>query len=73
VLVGEDKPPKAPYSLHIRKRSAIYFPFAIAVVLPPAGFILGAATAAEGDRDLGVRLMVIAALAAAIWTFLLLA
>ncbi len=54
----------------MRERGAIYFPFAIAVVLPPAGFILGAGTVAEGNRNLGVRLMAIAVLAAAIWAFL---
>lgn len=54
----------------MRERGAIYFPFAIALVLPPAGFILGAVTVAEGNRNLGVRLMAIAVLAAAIWAFL---
>lgn len=56
--------------LRIRNRSAPYFPFAIAVILPPAGFILGAVAMAEGDRELGRRLMVIAVLAAAVWAFL---
>lgn len=51
----------------MRARAAIYFPFLLAIALPPAGFILGAATAADKDRDLGVRLMVTAAVAAVIW------
>jgi len=47
------------------------FPFAIAVVLPPAGLILGLITMQE-DRDQGVRLVVVAALAAVIWVLLIL-
>jgi hypothetical protein len=47
------------------------FPFAIAVVLPPAGIIIGLA-AMQQDRDLGLRLLLTAALAAVIWVLLLL-
>jgi hypothetical protein len=47
------------------------FPFAIAVVLPPAGLIMGLA-ALQQDRDLGLRLLLTAALAAVIWALLLL-
>ena len=47
------------------------FPFAIAVVLPPAGLILGLVTM-QKDRDQGVRLVVVAALAAVIWVLLIL-
>jgi hypothetical protein len=46
------------------------FPFAIAVVLPPAGFIMGLVTMQQ-DRDQGVRLVVVATLAAVIWILLL--
>jgi hypothetical protein len=47
------------------------FPFAIAVVLPPAGFVMGL-VAMQQDRDLGLRLLLTAALAAVIWVLLLL-
>ena len=56
----------------MRERAATILPFAIAVVLPPAGFILGFFEYAQQDRDLGVRLMVVAVLAAVVWAFLLL-
>lgn len=46
------------------------FPFAIAVVLPPAGLVMGLVTMQQ-DRDLGLRLVVTAALAAVIWTLLI--
>ena len=55
----------------MREQAARLFPFAIAVVLPPAGFVLGLFTAQE-DRDQGVRLMVVAALAAVVWILLVL-
>jgi hypothetical protein len=47
------------------------FPFAIAVVLPPAGLILGLAALQE-DRELGIRVMVVAVLAAVVWALLFL-
>lgn len=55
----------------MRARAAEIFPFAIAVVLPPAGLVL-ALVAVEEDRDLAIRLGVVAVLAAAVWAFLLL-
>jgi hypothetical protein len=47
------------------------FPFAVAVVLPPAGMVLALATM-QNDRDQGIRLLVVAALAAVIWVLLIL-
>jgi len=48
------------------------FPFAIAIVLPPAGLILGLAALSE-DRELGLRVIAVAALAAIVWALLFLA
>jgi hypothetical protein len=48
------------------------FPFAIAVVLPPAGLVLGLAALGE-DRELGLRVMAVAVLAAVVWVLLFLA
>jgi len=48
------------------------FPFAIAVVLPPAGLLLGLVEMRE-DRELGIRLIVVSVLAAAVWTLLFVA
>jgi hypothetical protein len=47
------------------------FPFAIAVVLPPAGLVIGLAALRE-DRELGIRVMVVAVLAAVVWALLFL-
>jgi hypothetical protein len=55
----------------MKERANAVFPFAIAVVLPPAGLAIALIAAAE-DRDLGLRIGVVAVLAAAIWAFLLL-
>ncbi len=40
------------------------FPFAIAVLFPPAGLLLGLAALQQEDRDLAKRLIVVSALAA---------
>ncbi|MGH2983918.1 MAG: hypothetical protein ACRDK5_06660 [Solirubrobacterales bacterium] len=48
------------------ERAAAIFPFAIAVVLPPAGALIGI-FALGSDREFGVRMIVVAALAALIW------
>jgi hypothetical protein len=48
------------------------FPFAIAVILPPAGLIMGLAGMQE-DRDLGRRLVVVSILAAVVWALVLVA
>ena len=55
----------------MKERAAELFPFAIAVVLPPAGLILALFTA-EQDRDLGIRLGAVAVLAGLVWALLLL-
>jgi hypothetical protein len=52
------------------ERASSLFPFGIAVVLPPAGLILGLLSLQQGERDQGVRLIVVALLAAAVWVFL---
>jgi hypothetical protein len=48
------------------------FPFAIAIVLPPAGLIIGLAALQE-NRELGLRVMAVAVLAAIVWVLLFLA
>ena len=50
----------------MRERAAQIFPFAIAVILPPAGLILGFFTAEE-DQEFGVRIMAVAAMALGVW------
>ena len=44
-------------------------PFLIAVLLPPAGVLLGLVELRQ-DRDLGTRLIVVAVLAAVVWVLL---
>ena len=53
-------------------RLAAIFPFAIAVVLPPAGLLLGVVEMRQ-DRELGIRLIVVSVLAAVVWTLLFVA
>lgn len=53
------------------ERANRFFPFALAVVLPPAGLVLGLVTMQQ-DPDLGRRLVLVAALAAVIWVLLVL-
>jgi chromate transport protein ChrA len=55
----------------VRARAAQLFPFAIAVILPPAGLILGLLAVAQDDRDLGLRLVIVSALAAVVWAILI--
>jgi hypothetical protein len=55
----------------VGERLSQIFPFAIAVVLPPAGLLLGLVELRE-DRELGIRLIVVAVLAAVVWTLLFL-
>jgi hypothetical protein len=50
----------------VLERATALFPFAIAVVLPPAGALIGIFTL-DRDRELGIRLIVVAVLAALIW------
>jgi hypothetical protein len=47
------------------------FPFAIAVILPPAGVILGFVEMQQ-DREGGMRLIVVSLLAAVVWALLFL-
>ncbi len=51
-------------------RVSTLFPFAIAVLLPPAGLILGLAALQKPERELGVRLIVVSLLAALVWVLL---
>jgi hypothetical protein len=55
----------------VRARAAALFPFAIAVILPPAGLIIGLLQVAQGDRDSGLRLVVVSILAALVWALLI--
>lgn len=52
------------------ERASLYLPFAIAVLLPPAGLVLGLIGLQE-ERDRGVRLIVVSLLAALVWALLL--
>ncbi|HEY8083447.1 MAG TPA: hypothetical protein VIE64_07845 [Solirubrobacterales bacterium] len=52
-------------------RASTIFPFAIAIILPPAGVLLGFVELRQ-DRELGIRLIAVAILAAVVWTLLLL-
>jgi hypothetical protein len=56
----------------VGERASRIFPFAIAVILPPAGLILGLA-ALQQDRDLGLRILAVSLLAAVVWALLFLA
>ena len=51
-------------------RFAAIFPFAIAVLLPPAGLLIGLSQL-QRERQLGLRLIAAAVLAAVLWALLL--
>ena len=53
------------------ERLAAYIPFIIAVLLPPAGLVLGLIGLQE-ERDRGIRLIVISLIAAVVWALLFL-
>jgi hypothetical protein len=55
------------------ERASQLFPFGIAIVLPPAGLILGLLNIQQDEKELGVRLIVVSVLAAIVWAFLFLA
>jgi small neutral amino acid transporter SnatA (MarC family) len=55
----------------MKQKASEIFPFAIAVILPPAGLVLGV-IATQEDQDLGIRICVVAVIAAVIWGLLLL-
>lgn len=50
-------------------RLSYLFPFTIAVILPPAGLIIGLAELRE-DKQLGFRLIAVSLLAALVWVLL---
>jgi hypothetical protein len=52
------------------ERASTLFPFGIAVVLPPAGFLLGLLNIQQDDRDLGIRLIAVSLLSAVVWVLL---
>jgi hypothetical protein len=52
------------------ERASNLFPFGIAVVLPPAGLLLGLLNLQQEKRDLGIRLIVVSLLAAVVWVLL---
>ena len=53
------------------ERATRIFPFAIAVLFPPAGLFLGI-VGLEKERELGIRLIVVSVLAAVVWALLFL-
>lgn len=55
----------------MNRRAAEIFPFAIAVVIPPAGLLIGLLQLSQDDRNLGLRIIVVALLAAVVWALLL--
>jgi hypothetical protein len=55
----------------MKEHANVIFPFAIACALPPAGLVLGLFSL-EQDRALGIRLMVVSLLAAAVWVLIVL-
>lgn len=52
------------------ERLAGIFPFVIAVLLPPAGLLIGLSQLRR-DRELGLRLVAASALAALVWVLLI--
>jgi hypothetical protein len=52
------------------ERASTLFPFGIAVVLPPAGFLLGLLNLQQENRVLGIRLILTSLVAAVIWVLL---
>jgi len=57
----------------VGERASSLFPFGIAVVLPPAGLILGLLNIQQDDRELGFRLIAVSVLAAIVWVLLFVA
>jgi hypothetical protein len=57
----------------VGERASSLFPFGIAVVLPPAGLILGLLNIQQDDRELGIRLIAVSVLAAIVWVLLFVA
>jgi hypothetical protein len=55
----------------MNRRATEVFPFAIAVVIPPAGLLIGILQLTQEDRNTGVRIIIVALLAAVVWALLL--
>jgi hypothetical protein len=53
------------------ERLGLYFPFALAVLFPPVGVLLGAVEWPK-DRVAGMRLISVSLLAAVVWSLLFL-
>ncbi|HEV7769376.1 MAG TPA: hypothetical protein VGO66_01825 [Solirubrobacterales bacterium] len=51
------------------ERLSAYFPFILAMLLPPVGVLLGVIEMQQ-DRELGMRIVVVALLAVVVWTLL---
>jgi hypothetical protein len=54
----------------VGERASTLFPFGIAVVLPPAGLLLGLLNLQQESRELGIRLIGMSLLAAIVWVLL---
>lgn len=54
----------------LKQKATEIFPFAIGVILPPAGILLGLITAQE-NHDLGLRIIGVSVLALVVWVLLL--
>jgi hypothetical protein len=52
------------------ERASNLFPFGIAIVLPPAGLLLGLLNLQQENRELGIRLILVSLLAAVVWVLL---
>jgi hypothetical protein len=52
------------------QRASTLFPFGIAVVLPPAGLLLGLLNLQQENREQGIRLILVSLLAAVVWVLL---
>jgi hypothetical protein len=53
----------------VGERLTAIFPFLIAVILPPAGLLIGLSQL-QSERELGIRLIVVSLLAAVVWVLL---
>jgi len=51
-------------------RLAVVFPFLLAILLPPAGLLIGLSQL-DKDRELGLRLIAVTVLASVVWVFLI--
>ena len=54
----------------IKQSATEIFPFAIGIILPPAGIVLGL-VASQQDQDLGFRIIGVSVLALIVWALLL--